>query len=62
MEEKFCVMRHLQKAGGNINEQAQSQVKHSNEKPGPATPWRANEGAVGRGWGVGLVGGWVAEA
>ena len=55
-------MRHLQKAGGNINEQAQSQVKHSNEEPGPATPWRANEGAVGRGWGVGLVGGWVAEA
>ena len=47
-------MRHLQKAEGNMNEQARPQIKHSNEEPGPATP---DEGARGV-WGGGGAGGW----
>lgn len=29
-------MRHLQEAEGNMNEQAKTQIKHSNEEPRPA--------------------------
>jgi len=44
-------MRHLQKAEGNMNEQAKPQIKHSNEEPGPATPDERARGVLGGGGG-----------